>query len=95
MSKTIELIRNHKRVESVTVQDGGDTLWVYLVKGWNRYGRCGDGYSKGFYRDNGETATSALNWVRREIHECKDATCPRCRPQTAEDIAFYGGEHAA
>ncbi|MEQ6332909.1 hypothetical protein [Sphingobium sp. MK2] len=90
--KTIDTIRSHKRVREVTIEQGGDLIMVQLAKGWNRYGRCSDGYSKGFDRDNGDTVTDALNWVRREVHQCDDPRCPRCRPETDEDKQYYGAE---
>lgn len=95
MTRTLQLLKAHKRVKSVSVEQGGDLIMVNLAKGWNRYGRCSDGYCKGFDRDNGDTVTSALIWVRREVHRCEDVTCSRCHPRTPEDIAFYGKEEAA
>lgn len=78
MSKTLDLIRNHRAVESISVEDGGDLIMVYLNFGYNRYGRCSDGYTKGFHRESGQTPTDALNWVRREVGVCTDPECERC-----------------
>lgn len=90
MSKTLELIRNHKKVYDISIEDGGDLIMVYLNKGYCRYGTgCGDGYSKGFNREAGQTPTDALRWVRQDVYQCVDPDCPRCNPKTEEDRKFY------
>tara|TARA_R110000822_G_scaffold44489_11_gene119327 strand:- start:502 stop:759 length:258 start_codon:yes stop_codon:yes gene_type:complete len=75
---TLDLIRKHKAVHEISIEDGGDLIMVYLKKGWNRYGICSDGYTKGFRKEFGDTQTTALKWVRSGVYECDDSKCERC-----------------
>lgn len=85
---TVTEIRRNRRVEDVSVEEGGDLLMVTLARGWARYGTgCIDGTVKGFQIDEvdpkGEDETytahvvAALEWVRNDVQPCD---CPRCAP---------------
>lgn len=79
MVTTLETLKRHKRVESVSVESYGDLLLVTLAAPWSRYGTGrSDGYSCGFDADDGideigreytqaENAARALRWVRHEV----------------------------
>lgn len=84
MSALLNQLLRNPRVESVSVEQGGDFLMIILAKGWSRYGTGRrDGWSKGFDLDDLSDPDSdsfdpeahvkaALRWVRSEVTKCDE-----------------------